>query len=108
MIHTEALRIFGLKGRLAKLRMEATELSNCVDRIEEGKASMDDLLHEMRDLMYVWESISRSNEYKLARRTHPIDKHEVYAEGKLKQAIRDRQASLGEIDISSMVGDADA
>ena len=88
MIHRYALEVFGLKGRLAKLRSELIEAANKIDRLHESKATIDEFLHEMRDVFYVWESITLSEEMREAFRTNNWRDHERASDEKLRQAIK--------------------
>lgn len=88
-VHQSALATFGLKGRLAKLRTELTEAANAVDRWEEGKGSLDAVLQELRDVLFVWESVSASPEMQSTLAANGWHAHAVQSTNKLINAIND-------------------
>lgn len=94
MIHRYALEVFGLNGRLSKLRSELIEAANKIDRLDEGKCTIDEFLHEMRDVFYVWESITISEEMREAFRRNDWRDHEFASDKKLSEAINDKLKSL--------------
>ena len=89
-IHKTALDVFGLNGRLQKLRRELVEAANAVDRYDENKGTVDAVLSEMRDVLYVWESILMSAEFVDAIKRCSWHEHERVSESKLKLAITDK------------------
>lgn len=89
-IHSTALEVFGLKDRLAKLRRELIEAANAVDRLEESKGTVDDVVAEMRDVLYVWQSVMVSKEVRGAKNRISWHDHETSSETKLRQAIMDK------------------
>lgn len=94
-IHREAIAVFGLRARLRKLGMESTEVSNVLDRYEEGKATFADILHEVRDFLYVWHSVTESDQFHETAQQYPWYDHEVEAEKKLRKAIGAERAHEG-------------
>ena len=86
-IHEVALTTFGLKGRLAKLRTEATELANAIDRWEEGKGTLDEILHEILDVDFVENSIMMSDDFPMS--CSYLKNHEKESFEKLTKAIKD-------------------
>jgi len=94
MIHSQALGILGLKNRLDKLRKELVEAANAIDRYEEGKCSIDDVLHEFRDVLYVWGSVSISDEFIGADERVPLEEHRKVSDEKLKKAIADARCDM--------------
>jgi len=91
MIHRQALETFGLRGRLTKLRTEATEVANVIDRLDEGKASLVDVVHEIWDFLFVLASITMSFEYQMAEQNASLLKHNKASELKLRNAINERK-----------------
>ncbi|NTU67989.1 MAG: hypothetical protein HGB02_03810 [Chlorobiaceae bacterium] len=102
-IHTEALFTFGIKERLRKLRTEATELAHAIDRYDEGKGDFAAILHEQRDVDFVWRSIECSQQCFEAVAINQWSAHEAESNRKLKQAISDMQHYVDDI-----AGDGDA
>ena len=95
-IHEVALATFGLKGRLQKLRTEATELANAIDRWEEGKGTLEEILHEILDVDFVENSIMMSNDFPIT--CTYLDIHDRESFEKLIKAIKDvREKGLSEI-----------
>lgn len=95
-IHELALITFGLKGRLLKLRTEATELANSIDRWEEGKGTLEEILHEILDVDYVENSIMISNDFPTT--CTYLDIHDRKSFEKLTKAIEDvREKGLPEV-----------
>jgi hypothetical protein len=85
-IHKRALEVLGLRLRLQKLRTEATELANAIDRYEEGKGTIEDIYHEIMDVDFIRRSIIlHDNEKYYALEAE----HEVHAYRKLLKAIDD-------------------
>jgi hypothetical protein len=91
MIHRQALETFGLRGRLTKLRTEATEVANVIDRLDEGKASLVDVVREIWDFLFVLASITMSFEYQMAEQNASLLKHNKDSELKLRNAINERK-----------------
>lgn len=102
-IHAQALFVLGLKERMRKLRTEATELAHAIDRWEEGKGSFADVLHEQRDVDFVWRSIECSHACFEAVKENQWPVHEADANRKLLLAIEDMQRFVEDI-----AGDGDA
>lgn len=96
-IHARALFVLGLKERLRKLRTEATELAHAIDRWEEGKGSIGEILHELRDVLFVWESVSMSHQFDVAFDAFPGEEHEHEATEKLLTAIWDAELLVDDI-----------
>lgn len=96
-IHSRALFVFGLKERLRKLRTEATELANAIDRMDEGKATFEDVLHELRDILFVWASVTESYQFEEASHNCRFEDHEREATAKLERAIEDMQRFVADI-----------
>lgn len=90
MIHRYALEVFGLKGRLDKLRRELTEAVNAVDRYDENKGTIDEILQEVRDVLFVWQSICLSKEFQEANERNCWRNQEHESCEKLRQAIDDK------------------
>jgi len=93
MIHRQALETFGLRGRLTKLRTEATEVANVIDRLDEGKASLVDVVREIWDFLFVLASITMSFEYQMAEQNASLLKHNKASELKLRNAINERKTT---------------
>lgn len=96
-IHSRALFVLGLKERLRKLRTEATELANAIDRWDEGKVTFDDVLHELRDCLFVWASVTKSFQFEDAVYRNSWRDHEREATAKLERAIEDMQRFVEDI-----------
>lgn len=96
-IHKKALMVFGFEGRLQKLRMEAVELAHAIDRFDEDKGSIGDVLHEYYDCLYVFKSIKKRPLIASILRNGFSKQHEVGEEGsfgakqKLKIAIAEKE-----------------
>lgn len=90
-IHYDALAEYGLHGRLAKLRTEATEVANKIDRYDEGKATLVEVVLEIWDFLFVLVSITKSHEYRKAEREASSSRHNRKSEMKLRKAINDRR-----------------
>lgn len=72
------------------MRRELTEAANAIDRYDEGKGTIDDVLAEVRDVLYVWQSVVLSEEVKEANVRNCWREHERCADEKLRQAIEDK------------------
>lgn len=90
-IHYDALKTFGLQARLAKLRTEATEVANKIDRLDEGKATLVEVILEIWDFLFVLVSITMSREYRKAELEASAIRHNKESQAKLRKAINDRR-----------------
>ena len=102
-IHKEALQVIGREEALQKLRKEAIELAHAIDQLEEGKGSVEHVVHEFRDVCFVWERIQfiREFENELFRSGRP---HFIKSTVKL-QTVIDKKVS--DKAMQDYVGDAD-
>lgn len=88
-IHERAMEVFGLKGRLNKLRTEATELANAIDRYEEGKGTLEEVCHEILDNQFIIVSLAEDTEFESIMSQEYIDDSFLKASKKLSKAIQD-------------------
>ena len=85
-IHEQAVQILGPSERIAKLRRELAEAVNMIDRLDEGKATPDEVIDELFDVLYVARSLQYIDgwgRYNMREQAA----HSIGAERKLMSAI---------------------
>jgi len=85
-IHALGLRLLGRDEALSKLLSELIELSHEISMMLENKGYVGNVVHEFRDVCFVWERVKLTEEFKV----HLMDlglQHTLQAEYKLQHAI---------------------
>jgi len=84
-IHLNALMVLGTDEALSKLRSETIELAHAIDKLLERKCGVDQVVHEFRDVLFVWDRVKLISEFKDELKSHCV--HVLVAERKLQHAI---------------------